>query len=169
MKPSTMPDLIDAVIEDERWIALDLERLAEGAARAAFAQLGLHPEGFEISLLGCNDAKIQQLNSDFREKPSATNVLSWPSAERYVAGQTPELPDPQELGDIAISYDTCAKEAAEGGKSLPDHVQHLVLHGVLHLFGYDHETDADALLMERLEITILEHLGIADPYMTLNG
>lgn len=158
--------IVDCMIEDRRWASVDLEALAEAAAVAAFQHLGL--SGFEISLLACNDARIADLNADFRGKPTPTNVLSWPSDERAAkkdGGQplAPTGPDP-ELGDIAIAYDTCAAEAQTAGKSLPDHVTHLIVHGILHLLGYDHDRDLDATLMEGLESVILGNMGLADPY-----
>ena len=125
----------------------------------------------EVSLLGCDDARIAQLNTEFREKASPTNVLSWPAEDLAAdsAGQTPILPEPDfsgeiALGDIAISYDTCAREAAEAGKNMDDHVTHLIVHGLLHLLGYDHIRDLDATLMEGVEVEILGKLGIDDPY-----
>lgn len=161
--------LTDVVIEDDRWRAAGLEGLAERAGRAALAHVGLDPEDWEISLLGCDDARIAALNSDFRDKPQPTNVLSWPSEERGATepGARPDLPEPgpdPELGDIAIAWETCAREAAEGGKSLTDHVTHLIVHAVLHLLGYDHIRDQDATLMESTEVEILGKLGVVDPY-----
>jgi probable rRNA maturation factor len=165
-------DLVETVIEEARWDAFGLAALAERAARAAFAGLGLPVEGFAISLMGCDDARIAVLNADFRGKPTPTNVLSWPSDER-AAGRVGEAPlapdpgppeDPEALGDIAIAWETCAQEAAAQAKSMTDHVTHLIVHGVLHLLGYDHEEDEDAALMERLEVGILASLGVSDPY-----
>ncbi len=158
--------IVDCMIEDRRWLSVDLEALAEAAASATFAQLGL--SGFEVSLLACNDARIADLNADFRGKPTPTNVLSWPSDERaaQVDGGQPLAPssrDP-ELGDIAIAYDTCAAEAEAAGKTLSDHATHLIVHGVLHLLGYDHDRDQDAALMEGLEKQILGNMGLDDPY-----
>ena len=161
--------LTDVIFEDDRWQGLDFATLAEEAARAALVCLEIDPEAFEIAVLACDDARIAELNADFREKPSATNVLSWPSEERgaEVDGARPLPPetgfDP-ELGDIAIAYETCAREADAAGKSMADHVTHLVVHGVLHLLGYDHIRDKDATLMEGLETAILGKMGIADPY-----
>lgn len=160
---------VEVIIEDDRWKAAGLADLAERAAAAALAHLGLDPEGWEIGLLGCDDARIALLNSEFRNKPAPTNVLSWPSEERAaaVAGAAPALPVPgpdPELGDIAIAYDTCAREAAEAGRPLADHVTHLCVHAVLHLLGYDHIRDPDATLMEATEVAILGKLGVADPY-----
>lgn len=165
-------DLVETVIEDARWEAFGLAPLADRAARAALLGAGLPVEGFALSLLGCDDARIAGLNRDFRGKPQPTNVLSWPSEERApeVAGQVPERPqpgtvdDPEPLGDIAIAWDTCAREAEVQGKPLADHVTHLIVHGLLHLLGYDHATDEDAALMERLEVRILASLGVSDPY-----
>ncbi|WP_054004481.1 rRNA maturation RNase YbeY [Cypionkella psychrotolerans] len=166
-----MEPLVDIVIEDARWEALGLDALAELAVRAAFAELGLPEVGFSLCLMGCDDARILELNGDFRGKPKPTNVLSWPSEERGVdAGEVPDLPepgeadDPESLGDIAISYDTCALEAAEAGKPMADHVSHLIVHGLLHLLGYDHIRAADGDLMEATEVRILARLGLSDPY-----
>lgn len=160
--------IVDCMIEDRRWLSLDLEALAEAAATATFAQLGLSGSGFEVSLLACNDARIADLNADFRGKPTPTNVLSWPSDERaaHVDGGQPLAPLPRdpELGDIAIAYDTCAAEAEAVGKTLSDHATHLIVHGILHLLGYDHDRDQDATLMEGLEKQILGNMGLADPY-----
>lgn len=152
--------LVEAVIEDPRWEAAGLEDLAERAARAALEAEGLDPSTRAISLLGCDDSRIAALNADFRGKAAATNVLSWP------AGPSGDLlpGEPETLGDLALSYDTCAREAAEAGLSLSDHALHLVVHGVLHLTGRDHVDDAEADGMENLETKILASLGVADPY-----
>ncbi|KAF0676242.1 rRNA maturation RNase YbeY [Profundibacterium mesophilum] len=160
---------VDCAIEDPRWEELGLETLAERFCGAALSGAGLDPAAWEISLLGCDDARIAALNADFRGKPAPTNVLSWPSEERGASmdGARPEPPREgfdAELGDIAIAYDTCAAEAAHGGIPLREHAAHLLVHGSLHLLGYDHIRDADAALMERLETEILARHGIADPY-----
>lgn len=156
----------DVIIEDPRWEAC-LAELAEQASAATLSHLGLVPEAWEVTVLGCNDAHIAKLNTEFRGKPVATNVLSWPSAERGadIEGQKPSNPlgDP-ELGDIAIAYETCAKEAQSGERSLNDHACHLIVHGILHLLGYDHVRDGDGDLMEATEIAILAKLGVANPY-----
>jgi len=157
---------VDCVIEDPRWDGAGLEQLADSAAIATFIHLNL--QGLEACVMGCSDDRIATLNADFRGKPMPTNVLSWPSDERGadVDGDAPLPPDPTdpELGDIAISYDICLSEATHAGKTMADHTTHLVVHGLLHLLGYDHERDADATLMEGLETQILGKLGIADPY-----
>ena len=169
MKPQRMADLVETILEDDRWHAANLEALAETTAQAMLAHMGIDPSGFEISLMGCSDTRIAELNGQFRGKPAPTNVLSWPSEDRYVEGQHPKTPEPDELGDIAISFDTCEREAKAAGKPFEDHVRHLFVHGVLHLLGYDHETDADAHLMEGLETSILATLGIKDPYLISDG
>lgn len=165
-----MPDEItaDCVIEDDRWQAAGLEGLA---ARAITAALHWHEIGGEVVVMGCNDARIASLNADFRGKPRATNVLSWPSVEHSprAPGARPDLPDTDELGDIAISYDTCAAEAQAQGKPFDHHVQHLLVHATLHLLGYDHENDPDALTMEATERAILAALDIPDPYHETQG
>lgn len=163
-----MRPLVEVQLQDPRWGRLGA--LADRALSGVLAQLGL--EGpFEVSLLGCDDAEIARLNADFRGKPVATNVLSWPAEERgaQARGATPDLPDPAnpmdlELGDVAISYDTCAREAEAQGKDFETHVCHLLVHGILHLFGFDHQNDADAALMEGLEVKTLAQLGVANPY-----
>ncbi len=169
---ATMEPLVDTLIEDARWEAFGLSEMAEEVARATLAALSLSPDGFEISLLGCSDARIAELNADFRGKPQATNVLSWPSGERGADpdGGAPHRPrpgrpdKPAELGDIAIAWETCGREAEEQGKSVAAHVAHLLVHGTLHLLGYDHVRDKDAALMEALEVRILAGLGLGDPY-----
>ena len=167
-----MPDLVDVVIEAPVWAAHDLAHLAEVAARATLDHLGLDAARFEIALLGCDDARMAALNSDFRGKASPTNVLSWP-AHDLSAPQPGTRPSPPpdaggtvaaELGDIAIALQTCQREAAAQTKPFQDHVSHLLVHGCLHLLGYDHISAKDAALMEGLEVEILAKLGIANPY-----
>ena len=160
---------VEVMIEDARWQAAGLEALAARAATATLTHLGLDPEAWEISLLACNDARIAALNADFRGKPAPTNVLSWPAEDlsAETPGARPLIPEPDEdafLGDIAIAFDTCAREAAEAGLTMADHVTHLVVHAVLHLLGYDHIRDPDATLMEATEVEILGKLGVRDPY-----
>ena len=169
---ATMEPLVDTLTEDARWEGIGLADLAEAAARATLARLHLPVAGFQISLLGCTDSRIAALNADFRGKPQPTNVLSWPSEERAAEsdGGVPARPrpgpaeDPEELGDVAIAWETCTREAEAAGRSMQDHVTHLLVHGTLHLLGYDHIRDKDAALMERLEVEILASLGVADPY-----
>ena len=162
---------IDVLIDDARWKALDLERLAVMAAGATLEHLGVDGMAAELSVLACDDAKITELNGDFRKKQSATNVLSWPAEElaAEMAGELPHPPTPGfdgtiPLGDIAIAYETCVREAEELGKPMVEHVTHLIVHGVLHLLGYDHIRDPDATLMQGIEADILGKLGYNDPY-----
>lgn len=164
--------LTDTLFDDDRWIATGLDSLAETAAQATLNHLGLDPLRFEIAILACDDAHIAALNGDFRDKPEPTNVLSWPSKDRgaEVDGAAPDTPapsmpgQPEELGDIAIAYDTCLREATEAGKPMAHHLTHLVIHATLHLLGYDHIRDKDATLMEGIETEILGKMGIPDPY-----
>lgn len=159
----------DCVIEDRRWVAEGLEILAERAARAALTGTGLDPVAFGIVLLACDDARIVALNAEFRGKAEPTNVLSWPSRERAAAspGARPDPPDPDldaDLGDIAIAYETCAREAEAAGLPLAGHATRLIVHGVLHLLGFCHTNENDAKLMEDLEAGILDRLGVVRPY-----
>lgn len=167
-----MEPLVDTLNEDARWEAFGLADLAERAACAVLADQGLDAGRFEISLLGCCDPRIAELNADFRGKPQPTNVLSWPSEERGAAkdGGRPCRPRPGEpgmpgeLGDIALAWETCEREAAAAGKPMQEHVLHLLVHGTLHLLGYDHVRGGDGDLMEAAEIRILRTLGLANPY-----
>jgi len=178
--------MIDVEIEDQRW-AEALPNAAELAKRAAESTLSSahlgdrfaearssqsrdpvlssqHSAGKSwvpafagmsgISVLLASDEVVRELNLRFLGNDKPTNVLSFPATEN------PE----HHLGDIALAFETCAREAAEQGKPLGDHLQHLVAHGVLHLVGYDHQTDAEAEAMEALEREILSGLGVPDPY-----
>ncbi len=115
----------------------------------------------EIGISLADDAAQQRLNRDWRGIDRPTNVLAFPSWEpgAPIAAEAPLL-----LGDVALAFETVAREAAAQGKPLADHLSHLVVHGVLHLLGYDHATEAEAVAMEALETTILASLGVPDPY-----
>lgn len=164
--------LTDTIIEDDRWQTADLPALAERAAQATLRHLSLDPALWEIAVLGCDDVRIATLNADFRGKPQSTNVLSWPEDDLGpdTPGHPPAPPTPEggkgpsHLGDIAIAFDTCQREAQEAGKPATDHITHLIVHAVLHLLGYDHIRDQDATLMEETEVAILGKLGVDDPY-----
>ncbi len=163
--------LVDVIIESDLWSEIGLDSLAAEACGAALVGLNLDAARFEISLLACDDDRISALNEDFRGKPLPTNVLSWPTEViELPLGQSPELPNPAddgsivELGDIAIAFETCQREAKEQNKPFVDHVRHLLVHGTLHLLGFDHINDADAAHMEGLETRILATLGVPDPY-----
>lgn len=145
---------IEAIIEDERWdeAPFSVSDLAEECHEAAVKKV---PElAAAVALLLADDARLQKLNAEFRHKNQPTNVLSFPSG-----GRAPAL-----LGDIALAFETCAKESEVAGLPLRDHTAHLIVHGLLHLVGYDHQTEEDAGVMEPLETEILAQMGIADPY-----
>ncbi|MEM9972171.1 MAG: rRNA maturation RNase YbeY [Pseudomonadota bacterium] len=149
-----------------RWDEIDLTVLAERAVVATLVHVGV-PKGAEVAVLAADDARISALNAEFRGKPQPTNVLSWPREERGTAtpGDRPDLPpENQELGDLALAYDTCAREADAAQIPLAHHATHLIVHGTLHLLGYDHEGDSDGDLMEATETAILSGLGVPDPY-----
>ena len=150
--------MIDVLIEDPAWEAAEprAAALAEIAATAVLEHE--RARAGDIAILLADDARLAGLNAAFRGKDAPTNVLSFPSAEGADA-----------LGDIALAYGVCAREAAEQAKSLGHHLQHLTAHGVLHLLGYDHESDAEAEAMEAKERAILAGLGVADPYATKAG
>ncbi len=162
---------LDIALEDPRWATIGFDALAHKAATATLTYTGIDPSKAEISILACDDARIADLNSAFRDKPAPTNVLSWPEDERgaETEGDRPAPPDADpdgtiSLGDIAIAYETCETEATAAKIPMADHVTHLIVHGVLHLLGYDHVRDGDAVLMEGLETKILRTLDISDPY-----
>ena len=151
--------MTEVEIEDAAWTEAlpGAEALVLEAADATLASEGAVGEG--VTLLLTDDATIADLNRRFRQQDKPTNVLSFP------APQNPE----RFLGDIALAYGVCAREAREQGKPLKHHMQHLVAHGVLHLLGYDHVSDAQADEMENLERAVLAGLGIPDPYLTGEG
>lgn len=159
-----LSDTIDTIVEDARWTGLDA--IADRACAATLRHLGLDPEGFEIVVLGADDSRIAALNEAFRGKARPTNVLSWPSEERAASepGGRPGPPMTPELGDLALAWETCAREADELGRPFDAHVTHLLIHGTLHLLGYDHIADADAELMESVEIAVMSVLDLPDPY-----
>ena len=143
---------IDLTISDEKWRALDelsgLIDRALGAAEAVAETPG------EVSILLTDNDAMQALNAQFRDKDKPTDVLSFPAHEM----------DAPFLGDIAVGYEISAKDAAESGKTLSDHLSHLIIHGYLHLVGYDHVDEKEAEEMEDLERRALASIGIADPY-----
>ena len=167
---------LDISIEDEAWNEDALTAAAEAGAAMAFRAAGARAEGWLVSVLATDDARIAVLNRAFREKEGPTNVLSWPAFDlsAQAPGQPPaplpkrpaHLPkgEPQELGDIAIARETVAREAQARDLSGDAHLTHLIVHGVLHLLGYDHVDDADAALMEGLERKALAEAGLHDPY-----
>jgi probable rRNA maturation factor len=144
----------------------DWDGLANRAVTAA-AQVATelaHPR-LTASVLFATDEDIRALNAEWRGKDKPTNVLSFPMLEPSDLVDLAPTGPPEMLGDIALAFETCAREAEEKGIPLEDHAAHLIVHGLLHLAGYDHETgDAEAEAMEALETKILAQLGLANPY-----
>jgi probable rRNA maturation factor len=151
---------IDVIIEADGWAAIqDAEPLALRAAEAALAGSGAAVLAHaELSILLADDAALRDLNQRWRGLDKPTNVLSFPAASADA------LSSAAHLGDIAIAWETLAREADADGKTKADHLAHLVVHGVLHLVGFDHEADDEAEAMEACERAILAGLGVADPY-----
>ncbi|ADZ72729.1 rRNA maturation RNase YbeY [Polymorphum gilvum] len=151
---------IDLAVEAGDWPdGARLEDLTRAAVAAAFRNAPLRTlPGSELSLVFLDDDGIRALNRSWRNKDKPTNVLSFSGGDA-VGGRYGPM-----LGDIVLSSDTLAREAKEQGISFCDHFSHLVVHGLLHLFGYDHQIEAEAEIMEGLERRILADLGIADPY-----
>jgi probable rRNA maturation factor len=151
----------DLTIEAGDWPAEPvLTALVEQALAAAFAEFGAdRPGESELGVVFTDDARIRELNAGWRCKDQATNVLSFPAFPETKSGPLPPL-----LGDIVLAAETVASEAALEGKRMENHISHLVVHGLLHLVGYDHEDEAEAEAMEALERRILARLAIPDPY-----
>ena len=147
---------VDVSLACSAWTSLggNPTAIAGRAARAACTHRSVDPA--EISILLCDDARIRELNRTYRGRDKPTDTLS------FALGDT--AGGAAALGDIAIAYETAAGDAAEQGKTMDDHLAHLVVHGCLHLMGDDHQEERDALAMEAAEREILASLGIADPY-----
>lgn len=159
---------VDVLTDDPRWG--DITELALRVIGVAAEQIGA-PAAGEVVVLATSDARIKGLNAEFRGKPQATNVLSWPAQDLAPEAPGALPPEPEadpiggvSLGDIALAYETCASEAKAAGIDLTAHTSHLLVHGFLHLLGFDHETEADAALMEGREVEILQALGHPNPY-----
>ena len=150
---------LDIMIEAGDWACLPgAEALARRAAEAALVAADEGGGAFEASVMLTDDAQLRELNRTWRGKDKPTNVLSFPAPEQ------PGAAGPRHLGDIALAFETLTRESEEESKELTHHFAHLIVHGVLHLLGYDHEVEAEAEIMEALEVKALAHLGIADPY-----
>ena len=148
--------MIEVEIEADDWTEAlpDAEAIVGRAAQAALAEV----EGGLVVLLTGNGA-VQLLNAQFRDKDRPTNVLSFPGGDMPMPGA------PTHLGDIVLAFGVCRDEADAQGKSLANHLTHLVIHGTLHVLGRDHEEEAEAEAMEAEERTLLASLGVADPYI----
>jgi probable rRNA maturation factor len=154
---------IDLSVPCDKWMKAlpEAEALCRRAAEAAYGAVSkLGDRETEVSLVLADDALLKQLNRDYRGKDKPTDVLSFPAWDPANPGRE----RPLVLGDIIVAYETASDDAKSDGTPLGDHLSHLVVHGMLHLFGHDHEMEADAERMERLEIKVLAGLGIADPY-----
>lgn len=150
-----MDEKLDIVVLSPLWEKIAAQSIARGAVMACRRATGAEHQG-EVTLALCDDSEIRTHNRSWRGIDKPTNVLSFPTAEGPMrAGH---------LGDILVAFETVAREAAEEGKTIQDHFAHLVVHGFLHLVGYDHVEEADAELMENAERDILATLGVADPY-----
>ena len=149
-----MKGRITLVVEDPNWRrSRGLSQKLLAAAEAGLKASGL-PRAARFTILLADDARLRDLNHNFRGKDKPTNVLSFPAAANKDG----------HLGDIALAWGVTSAEAKAAGKSIADHASHLVVHGVLHLAGFDHEKSRDAQKMENLEVKILSRLGISDPY-----
>lgn len=150
-----MSAAFDLVTQSHLWDGIDAQAIAQQAWEACVARIET-PAGAEATLLLCDDADIRRHNRNWRGLDKATNVLSFPTAEGPLRAH--------HLGDIVVAFETVAREAAESGKSFDDHFRHMIVHGFLHLMGYDHIVDQEAEAMEQMERDILAGLGVADPY-----
>tara|TARA_S200000501_G_scaffold344014_1_gene355420 strand:+ start:285 stop:806 length:522 start_codon:yes stop_codon:yes gene_type:complete len=164
---------LHVLIEERRWLEINLRKILSGVIKSVLSFLNNCESNYEISLLASNDKNISELNKKYRNVRSATNILSWPeySLKNLLPGKMPKtLPVPGNgnstisLGNLAIAYETCKKEAKINGISLESHMSHILLHGFLHLVGFDHHNDLDAELMEGIEVSLLSSLGIPNPY-----
>jgi probable rRNA maturation factor len=149
---------VDVVRHGEEWShAAVTDAMLKRGARATLLSAPPEAQGaHQVTILLTDDAEIKELNRTWRGKDAPTNVLSFPAGDR--------LGEPGLLGDIVLAYEAILQEARDSGIRFADHVQHLVVHGLLHLLGFDHMNDKEAERMENLEKTALASLGIADPY-----
>lgn len=155
---------VETMVEDRRWAEIGIEGIASRSCAAAL-NLAVPTGGrYEIGVLACGDSRMAELNSTYRDVPGPTNVIAWPAGRGDAAA-----PDDQCLGNLAISWETCAREASESGIPLADHASHLLVHGCLHLLGFGHKSDCEAAEMEEMEVRILAYLGIANPYTRSSG
>ncbi|MEO9462613.1 MAG: rRNA maturation RNase YbeY [Marinomonas sp.] len=154
-------------IDIEGWPAQGLEALAQTCAEAVEIYVPeLSNARLSSSIIFTSDAEVHALNKEWRGRDKPTNVLSFPMLTRDELLALGRDGPPEMLGDLALAYETCSREAEAKNISVADHTSHLIIHGLLHLAGHDHElSDTDAEKMEALEVQILAKMGIADPYM----
>jgi metalloprotein, YbeY/UPF0054 family len=157
---------LDLLIPHPAWhrAIRDVEATCRRSAAAAFAAVWRDPRPAEASLLLTDDAQVRALNRDYRGRDEPTNVLAFAALEGGHLLTGGDLDGPVVLGDVVIAQETVLAEAARDAKSPSDHLSHLVVHGILHLLGYDHQGEEDAVTMEALEVRILAALGVDDPY-----
>jgi probable rRNA maturation factor len=160
-----------AALPESPWAEDDWDALAERAAIAAIRQTPYlewldHPASIEIAVRLTSDAEVHVLNRQYRGKDKPTNVLSFPMVQPDLLDTVTRNSDDGEviLGDIVLAHGVCAAEALERQISVDDHATHLIVHGTLHLLGYDHQGDAEAEAMEAMERSALASLGLHDPY-----
>lgn len=159
-----MDEILDLAltVEDPRWEEAIpvLDALVDRVVRTTLEMAG-EQDPVEVSVVLTTDAAVRDLNREYRGKDKPTNVLSFASRDQDM----PQLPgEPEVLGDIIVAFETTQAEAAEQEKSFSDHFSHLLVHGTLHLLGFDHQDEEEAGEMEALEVEILARLGISDPY-----
>ncbi len=158
---------IDIQCDDTRWQPYLV--LVEARVSALAETLGLPGHG-EVSVKLTDDRQISELNRGFRDKSGATNILSFPALDFTAPSEKNDFPQmPFSLGDIVLAFDTLALEADAAEKDFADHLVHLLVHGLLHLLGYDHQNDADAARMEARESRLLAGVGVGDPYGSANA
>ena len=148
------------------WEALATRAIAAAVARTPFAELATTDATVEVSVRLTSDDEVHALNRQYRGKDAPTNVLSFPMIQPDLLDTVTQNSDDGEvlLGDIVLAHGVCAREAAERGVTVESHATHLIVHGALHLLGYDHQTDQEGDAMEEIERLALAALGIADPY-----
>jgi probable rRNA maturation factor len=154
--------IVNVDVDEEAWLSVlpEAEALAVSAVNTAIEHLDLDAESTAIDIVLATDEEVAELNGQWRGKPKPTNVLSFPAAPGTIVPPG----EPQPRGEIILASCVLGREAAEQSKPLADHFSHLVVHGFLHIMGYDHEDDLEATRMERLETEVLAQLGISNPY-----
>ena len=163
---------IELIFEEERWSEINSEfaflkkaallALSQEPAKTASSDLAALKSPHRLAVLVLsNDATVRDLNKSYRDKDRATNILSFPSTEALMPGEECE---PVHIGDAILAYEYVKNEAENEKKEIKSHISHLVIHGVLHLLGYDHEESDEAEAMETLEISLMKQLGLEDPY-----
>lgn len=168
-KSSHTDHIIDILVREPSWNtdpSFNHQMLVQDVLLAVLKTIDKSEALFELSVLLTNDSEIQSLNKGYRQKDAPTNILSFESGYPLDVGKNIQVPNILPLGDLVLSYETLKREADAQQKPFQDHLTHLLIHGLLHLFGFDHENDQEADEMECLEITILEkYFHIKNPYI----